>query len=261
MRTTFVTFAFVALSVGPLARAAQAQAPKPGAISADDRKEAIQHYQAGMEKMQAESFAEAVEEFQAAIKLDRLLVLAHYQLGEARMALKDYPGAVEALEACVTAHKELMALRSSDRDLGQKRLDEEIEALKDSQRHLAMDSSHSAGPGNQALRLENRLHELEQDRHRGTMPTDVPAEFSLALGSAYLRAGRMDDAEKAYGEAIKVNAKMGEAHNNLAFVYFRTGRAAGAEQELKAAEKAGFPVNPRFKDDVQKAKKEAAAKP
>ena len=93
------------------------------------------------------------------------------------------------------------------------------------------------------------------------MPTEVPAEFSLALGSAYLRSGRMDDAQKAYAEAIKVNPKLGEAHNNLAFVYFRAGRLDEAENELKAAEKVGFPVNPRFKDDVQKAKKETAAKP
>jgi tetratricopeptide (TPR) repeat protein len=258
MRTILV-FALAAMSIRPLAWAGPSQPTNP--ISDDDRSEAIQHYQTGMDKMQAESFAQAAEEFQAAIKLDRLLVLAHYQLGEARMALKDYAGAVEALEACIAAHKELLALRSNDRDLGQKRLDEEIEALKDTQRHLAMDSSHSPQPGNAALRLESRLHELEQDRHRGTMPTEVPAEFSLALGSAYLRAGRMDDAEKAYGEAIKVNAKMGEAHNNLAFVYFRTGRPVAAEQELKAAEKAGFLVNPRFRDDVRKAMKEAAAKP
>ena len=89
----------------------------------------------------------------------------------------------------------------------------------------------------------------------------MPAEFSLALGSAYLRSGRMDDAAKAYGEAIKVNPKMGEAHNNLAFVHFRAGRLDEAAAELKAAEKAGFAVNPRFKDDVEKARKAAAAKP
>jgi tetratricopeptide (TPR) repeat protein len=259
MRTSLFILALAVLSIGSLVGAAQAQ--PTDAISADNRKVAIEHYQAGMEKMRTESFAEAAEEFQTAIKLDRLLVLAHYQLGAARMALKEYPQAVEAFEACIAAHMGLLALRSNDRDLSQKRLDEEIEALKDSQRHLAMNSGASAQPQNTALRLESRLHELEQQRRRGTMPTEVPAEFSLALGSAYLRVGRMVDAEKAYGDAIKVNPKMGEAHNNLAFVYFRTGRLDAAETELKAAEKTGFAVNPRFKDDVQKAKKETAAKP
>jgi tetratricopeptide (TPR) repeat protein len=257
MRTTLLILTATALATAPAARAAQPTATD--AISEESRKEAVQHYQAGMEKMQTESFAEAAEEFQTAIKLDRLLVLAHYQLGETRMALKQYPEAVEALEACIAAHKELTALRETDRALSEKRLDEEIEALKDSLRHVA--SSKSSQPGNDTLRLESRLHELEQDKRRGTSPAGVPAEFSLALGSAYLHSGRMDDAASAYGEAIKVNPKMGEAHNNLAFVYFRTGRLDEAENELKAAEKVGFAVNPRFKDDVAKAKKEAAAKP
>jgi protein O-GlcNAc transferase len=246
--------ALAAVSAGPTLRAAQP--PETDAISQESRKEAVQHYQAGMEKMQAESFGEAAQEFQAAIKLDRLLVLAHYQLGEARMALKEYPQAVEALEGCIVVHKELTALHETDRALSEKRLAEEIEALKDSIRHLA--TSKSAQPQNAALGLENRLHELEQQRRRGTVATDVPAEFSLALGSAYLRSGRMDDAAKAYGDAIKVNPKMGEAHNNLAFVYFRAGRLDEAAAELKAAEKAGFKVNPRFKDDVEKARKESA---
>jgi tetratricopeptide (TPR) repeat protein len=256
MRTTLLTLAV--LSLAPVARA---QAPKNEIVSAENRKDAIEHYQAGMDKMRVESFEEAAEEFHAAIKLDHLLVLAHYQLGEAYMALKDYPRAVEALEACIAAHLELVALRSSDHSLGQKRLDEEIEALKDSQKHMATGTSKSVSPQDDALRIESRIHTLEQERRRGTMPTEVPAEFSLALGSAYLRAGRMDDAQKAYADAIKVNPKLGEAHNNLAFVYFRAGHLDEAETELKAAEKAGFPVNPRFKDDVQKAKKETGAKP
>jgi hypothetical protein len=33
-----------------------------------------------------------------------------------------------------------------------------------------------------------------------------------------------------------------------------TGRLAEAESEIKAAEKAGFKVNPQLKDDLKKAK-------
>ena len=258
MRTSVSTVALAAVLVGPFAGAAQT--PKTEAISDQSRKEAREHYQAGMEKMRAESFAEAEEEFQTSIRLDRLFVLAHYQLGEARMALKEYPEAVEALERCISVHKELVTLQQSDSALGEKRLDEEIQALKDALQALARDSSHAAQPQNKALGLESQLQQLERQRRRGVTVTDVPPEFSLALGSAYLRSGKLPEAERAYVEAIKVNPKMGEAHNNLAFVYFRTGRLDEAESELKAAEKSGFAVNPRFKDDVKKAK-EAAPKP
>ena len=95
-RTTLLALAATVLSMGP--SSAWAAQSTTGAVSQENRKDAVKHYQAGMERMQAESFAEAAEEFETAIKLDRLLVLAHYQLGEARMALKEYPQAVEALE-------------------------------------------------------------------------------------------------------------------------------------------------------------------
>ena len=181
-----------------------------------------------------------------AIKLDRLLVLAHYQLGEARMALKDYPEAVEALEACIAAHMELVALQSSDRDLSQKRLDEEIEALKDSLQASRQEPEPAAcSPRTPPSGSRTGSRARAGSGARGTMPTEVPAEFSLALGSAYLRSGRMDDAEKAYGEAIKVNPKMGEAHNNLAFVYFRTGRLRrGRERAEGGRESRASPSTP-----------------
>jgi Tfp pilus assembly protein PilF len=258
MRTSLATVVLAGLLIGTSARA---QPPAPaGAISDESRRQAREHYQAGMEKMRAETFAEAAAEFQAAVKLDRLFVLAHYQLGEARMALRQYPEAVAALEGCIAAHKEVVRLQETDRAVGEKRMDEEIQTLKDSIRMYQSGTSKSVQPQNQILKLETQLHELERQRRRGITPTDVPAEFSLALGSAYLRSGKIAEAEKAYGEAIQVNPKMGEAHNNLAFVYFRTGRLDQAENELKAAEKSGFAVNPRFKEDVKKAK-ETAPKP
>jgi tetratricopeptide (TPR) repeat protein len=258
MRTSLSTAALAALFVG--SGAAAAQVSKSDAVSEENRKEAREHYQAGMERMRAESFEEAAGEFRAAIRLDRLFVPAHYQLGEARMALRQYPEAVEALEQCVAVCKELTTLQETDRALWEKRLDEEIQALKDSLQALARDPSHAAQPENKALRLESQLQDLERRKHKGVRATDVPAEFSLALGSAYLRSGRIPDAEKAYADAVRVNPKMGEAHNNLAVVFFRTGRLDDAEKELKAAEKSGYAVNPRFKDDLKKAK-EAAPKP
>jgi tetratricopeptide (TPR) repeat protein len=258
MQRSLSTVALAAALIGSSAGAVQA--PRSDAVSEESRKEAREHYQAGLEKMRAESLEEAAEEFRAAIRLDRLFVLAHYQLGEVRMALKQYPEAVEALERCIAVYKELAQLQEADRALWEKRLDEEIQTLKDSIRVYESGGSKSIQPQNQVLRLESQLQELERQRRRGISATDVPAEFSLALGSAYLRSGNIAEAEKAYAEAIRVNPKMGEAHNNLAFVYFRTGRLDEAESELKAAEKAGFAVNPRFKDDVKKAK-QAAPKP
>jgi tetratricopeptide (TPR) repeat protein len=251
------TLALAALLAGP---EAGAQAVKSDEVAQQDRAQAREHYRLGLQKMQSNSFSEAEEEFRAAVKQDRLFVLAYYELGQAQMALKEYPAAVETMEGCIAVNKELIQLDQANRGVAEKRLDDEIQELKDSLRSF-QGGAYSAQPGNQVLRLEARLQELEAQRRRGGASMDIPAEFSLALGSAYLRSGKTAEAERAYGEAIRVNPKMGEAHNNLAFIYFSTGRLDEAEKELKAAEKSGFAVNPRFKEDLKKKQKEAAATP
>ena len=78
----------------------------------------------------------------------------------------------------------------------------------------------------------------------------MPAGLSMALGSAYFRTGNLEEAERAYQEAVKTPA-FGEAHSNLAVVYLQTNGFEQAAQALTLAEKAGFRVNPKLKADVQ----------
>jgi tetratricopeptide (TPR) repeat protein len=226
-----------------------------------NRGQALEHYRTGLAHMRTESWPEAEREFQAAVKLDPLMVMAHYGLGQSRMALKRYPEAADAFLGCREAHLRLAALAQTDRALADQRREDEIRELEESLRLFQSGAVKASNVRSMTLKLEARLQQLQTDRRRGGQTVEVPAEFSLALGSAYFRSGKLEDAEKAYREAIKVNAKMGEARNNLAVVYLMTGRVDEAEKEMKAAEKAGYPVNPRFKDDLTKAKLKAATPP
>lgn len=227
-------------------------------ISEQNRQSARQHYRAGLEAMRDESWEKAAEEFRAAVQLDRLLVMAHYGLGQSAMATRDYAAAVQAFLGCRGAHHELAALQHSNRALADQRRDDEIRELRESIRLFQGGGAKTFSVQNTVLRLETRLQQLESDRRRGSQTVETPAEFSLALGSAYFRIGKIKEAERAYRDAIRVNPKMGEARNNLAVVYLMTGRLAEAESEMKAAEKAGFAVNPRFKDDLKRAQATAA---
>src|SRR5204863_2815730 len=105
--------------------------------------------------------------------------------------------------------------------------------------------------------LEQRLRDLENQRHAMGATFRPPAEVLLALGSAYFRNGETEAAEANWKAAVDVNAKYGEAHNNLAVIYMQTGRLNDAEQELKLAEKNGFNVNPQFKSDLKDRQKAA----
>lgn len=108
--------------------------------------------------------------------------------------------------------------------------------------------------------FQRQLRIIQQNADRGlnmTLGTSVPPFVSLALGSAYFRAERLADAEREYKIAIEADPKAGEAHNNLAVVYLLTNRHGDAEKEVKAAEKAGYSVNPQLKDDIKKKKAQA----
>jgi tetratricopeptide (TPR) repeat protein len=212
--------------------------------------EALEHYRAGLEELRAESFREAATDFKAATRLDPFFVMAYYYLGQARMSLHRYSEAVQAFLACREAHHELTSLRQLSQSVADEKRADEVRTLRD----LIW---RSQGGGASAFGLQRRLQRLQSEKRRGTTSMETPAEFSLALGSAYFRSGRPADAERAYREAIRVNSKLGEAHNNLAVICFLTGRLDEADKEMKAAEKSGFSVNLRFKDDLKKAERAA----
>lgn len=223
-------------------------------VSPQNRAQAAEHYRAGLANMRVEAWPEAEQEFRSAVRLDPLFVMAHYGLGQARMALKHYPDAAEAFLGCREAHLRLAALQHTDRALADQRREDEIRELEESLRLFQSGAVKASNVRSMTLKLENRLQQLQTDRRRGTQMIETPAEFSLALGSAYFRSGKLPEAERAYRDAIKVNARMGEAHNNLAVVYLMTDRVVEAESAMKAAEKSGYAVNPRFKDDLTQAK-------
>jgi tetratricopeptide (TPR) repeat protein len=214
------------------------------------RAEAQQHFSAGQDGMHVEAFERAVREFKAAIELDPQLVLAHYNLGQAHMALKQYPEAVQAYLGCRQAIEHLNSLQQGQVVERDHEIDDQIHDLRDLIRRVRQE--RTADPGNKIMMIEERIRVLEGIRGKGNdRHARVPAELYLALGSAYYRQGALADAEREYAEAIKSDAKLGPAHNNLAVIYMLSGRYKEARVALQKAEKSGFPVNPNLKRDLE----------
>jgi tetratricopeptide (TPR) repeat protein len=228
------------------------------AVSESAHRQALERYRAGQGFMYAESWPEAEREFRAAIGLDPQLVLAHFSLGQTYMSVKEYPKAVMAFKGARAAFLEAAALGAIDRVKADQRRDEEIRELRDSVRMVRSQATslrqNSQQPENMILKLESRIKELETYKFTGTGVIEVPAEFSLALGSAYFRTGALADAQREYEAALAVRPKFGEASNNLAVVYMLQGKLGEAEVQVKAAEKAGFHVNPQLKVDLAQRK-------
>jgi tetratricopeptide (TPR) repeat protein len=225
-----------------------------------DNKLALEHYEKGRDAMASERFQEAVEEFKAAVQLDPLLTLAHYRKGQAHMALKEYAQAEQAFLACRQAHATLAGMQFSNREEVERRRADEVDQLNNELAMIQQGTNKNNNP-NRPNQIQQRIAELERNRRKGGSEAPAPpAEIAVSLGSAYFRQGKMDLAEKEWREAAAANPKLGEAHNNLAALYLMSQKVDAAEKELELAEKAGYHVHPRLKEDIKNARKSSSAK-
>ena len=252
MRNVVIVWALLAAAV---LSASQGELGK--AVAERDHVDALRHYRLGQDALHSEHLDIAEREFQAAARLDPTLELAPYGLGQVYMALKQYRQAIAAYTKCGEVIRGNAALVAGDEIAYQRRIDDSIKALED-ELHLYSGPGRTANtPAAQAniRNIETRIRAMKDAKHRaiGGPPAPTPAWLSLALGSAYFRTDALPDAEREYRAAIAVDPKLGEAHNNLAVVYVTTRRYSEADAEIRAAEKAGFRVNPQLKEDVKKA--------
>jgi len=239
MRQTFLRFALVLVLVPALA-----------AHAADDafqQRKAMDPFKKGEERLRAEKYAEAAAEFQKAVAIYPRFVLAHYGLGQSQMALKHYDDAVTAFSAARDAYYTMASMKGDDRlralETGQRMLDE--------YRNLTgIEGGGRTGKGiNERL---NVLRDLDQVKKLDDGNPQPPAEISLALAGAHFRNGNLAEAEKENKNALKANPAYGQAHNNLAVLYMMGGKIPEAQAELALAEKSGFTVNPKLKEELER---------
>ena len=212
-----------------------------------DRREAMRHYRTGQELLSAEQWEKAAVAFTAAIKLDPLFTDAHYGLGNAYMGLQRYASAVQAYTRCIDAAQQLHGLRERDRVRTDRQIDDEVKELRETVRRMQNQPNREL----RSQQLQQRIQDLERSRSSLGKTFEPPAAVLLALGSAHFRNGDRDAAAQHWTEAVSVNSKLGEAWNNLAVIHLGAGRKKEAEDAVRNAERAGFRVNPRLKDDIR----------
>jgi tetratricopeptide (TPR) repeat protein len=248
--------------------------PHPGAAtepctdpgSSEQSQQAFALYRQAQETLEAGQWAEAEARLRASIERDASLPLGHYGLGELYMSQKRFPEAVAAFAASKQAFK-CLGLSQSERLQLRRLLEDATHELRDAVRRfeqlrrarglIAWQEVNRTGPpsmGQSALyvqQLEKRLIQLEAWKRHVSMP-HLPPQVVMALGSALFQMGSLSDAAAEYREALEIDPRLGDAHNNLAVVYMLMDRLDEAERELRLAEKAGVSVSPRLKEELKK---------
>jgi tetratricopeptide (TPR) repeat protein len=248
------------LAVPPALAAQVPQVPRGNAFNPDVAR-ANRHYATGWGLMRSEDWAGAVKEFQQVIDIDPKFALAYYSLGRGEMGLRHFSKAIEAYTKCrelyVAGGGESFTNQLNRTRYLEDRILEQTMALQEAQQAGGIKQAS----GSQQLyiqELKNTIKHLEQQRDSSqnvVIDTSVPYFVPMALGAAYFRSGKIEDAEREYKAAIDANSASGETHNNLAVLYMTTGRLEEATSEVRLAEKTGFKVNPQFKEDLEDKRK------
>ncbi len=205
--------------------------------------------------MSAERFHEAAGEFQSAIDLNAKYELAYYGLGRAYLALHRTPRPCSRSARAVTSTAAQASAKFNGQMDAQRYRQDRLMELQD------LKNQYTKGPGagsqqaqNMMQLIDNQIRLTSDANNRGlnvAIDEPVPSFVSLSLGSAYFRSEHFEEAEAAYKEATKADDKAGEAHNNLAVIYLMKADYTQAMVEVKAAEKAGFRVNPDLKNEIR----------
>lgn len=251
MRTAALTIALALIAVTAHAQAADRLRPP------NDDRAATQHYNSGWGALTAEHWDEAAREFQSAIDLNDRFKLAYYGLGRAGMGQRRFADAIRAYEKCRDLYEMQASQNFANRGEAERMMADDFAQIDTAISRL------QAGPQSPSTSLQIRQLEMQKERLKNrtmgantlSLTSPVPPFVMLALGSAYLRAERFADAEQAYKKAVDGDPKYGEAYSNLAALYLMTSRYDDAAAAVKAAEKAGFHVNPAMKQEIDTKRK------
>lgn len=232
----------------------------PSAVNAQKpviTQESRLHYRLGWDNFKHEDWETALTEFRKSVEIDPAFALGYYGQGRALMGLKRYIEAIQAYTQCRDRYQaENGKLFSNQLDAQQLRKDS-ADQIREEIR-LYGSGPQTARTQEMVRQLENRLRIVEQNRDDGksiSLEVTVPPFVYLALGSAYFRAEKLQDAEREYKKALDGKPDYGEAHNNLAVVYMYMNRPSEAQEHLRQAEKAGYRVHPDLKDAIRNANK------
>jgi tetratricopeptide (TPR) repeat protein len=213
-----------------------------------DRRLAVEQYHLGLDKMKAGAFDQAAAAFIRAIHHDKNQPLAYYALGQAYAARQRWDDAIQAYAAGISALR--AAGRYAPEQFGNvdNRTDVAFREARAAGNRSA-DPANMLGRSASALTLADRIRNTALQQGRS-----FEADFSLAAGTAFFHAGKLSEAENEWRYAVSLHPELGEAWNNLAALYAQTGHKAPALEALRAAQKAGHPVDPALVKSINEMK-------
>lgn len=207
----------------------------------------------GVRALQTNHIERARESFDAALRVIPDFPGARIGLGQIAMSAADFELALEHFEAALAGYREL---GESLLDIEARRYADaqrQINGLQDSILHLQTRIAANSMVHIQIQEMLNRITQLQAIAPPGRESVgEPPGEIYFHLGNALFQLGRTAEALGAWETCRDRNPAFALVHNNLAHAYVRMERFEAARESLNRAEELGFPVDPLFKQDLDR---------
>jgi protein O-mannosyl-transferase len=200
------------------------------------------HYNLGNLYNREDKLAEAVQQYEAALRAEPNYAEAHNNLGTVLLRLKRWDEAIEHQVAAARLKPEFLYvfnLANAFADAGKAN-----DAIAQYQQALRLDPDSSASHHNLGLVLQGQGRTQEATAEFSAalklQPEYESAEYNIANRLA--DAGRIDEAIPHYQAALRLDPKHAESYNGLGICYAMQGKMVEAEQQFREAVR----LNPEF---------------
>jgi tetratricopeptide (TPR) repeat protein len=203
------------------------------------------HNNLGIALRQDGRMAEAMEQFQAVLRIDPNDTEARDNLGNALFrtgqmseAIQQYEESLQINPADARAHNGMGTVLAKMRH------------LPEAAEHLEI--ALRINPNDEKMHYSMALLKLQMGQTREAMeqfeaaleinPNDADVHYHM--GNTLFRAGQLSEAVDHYQQALKIKPDYAEVHNNLGIVLLRTGRMPEAVEQFETA----LRINPNYID-------------
>ena len=228
---------------------------------------ADEKYQEGLKYLSQENYDQAKESLQEALQALPIHSDAAYNLGVALYQTQDYQTALSHIDSAIQNypqwHDHEYEMKTAYYHYAQARIIE----IENQMRQLLGDAAyhqyksgglkglHSVPKEDAAriLELQRSLTDMKEVLLPKQKAMQTPAGYYFQAGNCYLRMQKYDEAHRCYLQAVETNPNHGDAHNNLAFIYFLAKQYEKSWEHLQKAEQCGVKINPQVKEQLKKA--------
>jgi tetratricopeptide (TPR) repeat protein len=208
------------------------------------------HYTKAMTLLADNKLSEGEGELLEAVKTFPQLAEGYIELGNLSMRRGEFREGLERYQKASGALSELQGIQRRQEVERQRQLQESIDLLNE--RISDLSRSQRASDQGKIQQAMVRLEKLKQERTNAQPSTETPftPEVHFLVGTALMKLERFEEAGKEFQNALALRPSFGEAHNNLAVVFYYRRDYPACWEHLRAAEHAGVRVDPRFKEEL-----------